>query len=138
MTILTDVINVTESYDPVFFGVYFGLIGFFAILTLLLNFFWFRKFYTDTPAWHGLIPIWNSFILAKKTFGDNLGWVAFLIFIPYVGTLISIYFTFKIFKSINASTAIAVLSVIFTPFIMIFALLSKNFKYNGPVKSIFS
>ncbi len=66
------------------------------------------------PWWKAIIPFYNNYLLCQAVFGN--GWLFLLTAIPYVGSVVALYYEWKLCKAFGKDTGFCVLSLFF-PFV---------------------
>ncbi len=91
------------------------VLGIFSVFYLIVLWKIFVK--AGQPGWAAIIPIYNSYILAKIAFGN--GWLFLLAIVPIVNFIYLFILYFKLAKSFGKSTAFGIgtifLSIVFLP-----------------------
>lgn len=115
---------------------------FIMLFQLFLNYKLFEKHYGE-KGWYGLIPLFNLYIISKKTLGERWYYYFIVLFagcVPLVGGIImligSVWFNFKLAESLSRSKLFALglflLPIVFYPMLVF----SDKTKYIGPTTNM--
>lgn len=104
------------------------IIGAFIIGVFSIICYWaiFEK--AKKPGWAAVVPLYNSYVLFKITFGH--GWLFLFLFIPILNIIFGIIFYFKLAKVFNKGIIYG-FALIYLPYIFIPALAFGKSKYIG-------
>ena len=117
-----------------FFATYFFVI----LAIVVLQVVWMWKVYSKAgkPGWASIVPIYSQYVLFEIV-GMN-GWYAFLVFIPFVGSIIVAIMNYialyKLAICFGKDSGFGI-GMIFLPFIFGLMLAFGDAKYNAPVQS---
>lgn len=119
-----------------------------ALLNYLITSFCNYKLFKEAgkDGWMAFIPILNSWVQAQICLGDRFGWVGILgiivSMVPYIGSTVTMllcaYIGYKYAESFSLSSVQRVLFIFFTPIMLIYMVITKNYSYVGPRQSLFS
>lgn len=101
---------------------------------------------TGKPAWAMFVPIYGQWVYSQVALGENLGWVllAALVvsIIPVIGSILSaivcLYVGYKFAESFGLDQTKCVLFALFPCIMLIYLLITKNYKYIGPRENFFN
>lgn len=100
------------------------------MLAIVMISYWIMFTKCDEKGWKALIPIYNVYISIKLFWGGS-PWKILLFFIPIVNSVANIILLYKIGKSFG-STALGILNIFFSFFVLLWIAISKKAIYKGP------
>jgi len=110
----------TDSVDwaGVVIGTYFGVLLVLYVIRCIALWKIFGKY--GEPGWVALVPVMNTFILCKHTWGS--GWYMFITLVRIVGDIFTVITMYKLAKSFGKSGAFTLGIIFLQPvFLMILA-----------------
>lgn len=117
------------------------------ILYLITSFCNYKLFKAaGKDGWMAFIPYLNSWVQAQICLGNRFGWVGLLgvlvAMIPYIGsvitTILCAYIGYKYAESFSLPFAQRVLFIFFAPIMLIYMVVTNNYRYIGPRQNFFS
>lgn len=113
-----------------FYGVYFAIIGIIMIVSVISNWFLFKKAGYD--GWKALIPYYNSWILSELSLGNGV--YMLITFVPVIGLVFSYYWLYKICVSFGKDIGFTIGYMFLHPVFALILAFDKS-QYIGPTKN---
>ena len=105
-------------------------IGYYIVL-VIASWFLFEK--AGEAGWKSLIPLYNAYTEFKIIYGN--GWKCLLLLVPILNIVVSIMYCYRLAQVYGKGTLFGILTIFFTPIMLIVLAFDKNATYQGPVSS---
>ena len=102
-----------------------------SIVSIVAMWFLFEK--AGEAGWKAIIPLYNAYTMFKIIYGN--GWKCLLLLVPLLNIVVSIMYCYRIAQVYGKSTLFSILTIFFSPIMLIILAFDKSATYQGPVSS---